>query len=111
MSEYDETELWWAVQDSTLLLMLLHKPNKIRRVTPLSPGLRYTLRPWCYSRDFSSFQEDPGFLKTTGRRFESADQDYDSRLSKEEFAIFLFPELAPEMTQNLYNEEMADRDT
>ena len=50
-------------------------------------------------------------MKTTGRRFESADQDYDSRLSKEEFAIFLFPELAPEMTQNLYNEEMADRDT
>ena len=40
----------------------------------------------------------------------SADKDQDSLLSKEEFAIFLFPELSPEMRQNLYNEEMTDRD-
>ena len=40
----------------------------------------------------------------------TADKDQDSLLSKEEFAIFLFPELAPDMRENLYKEEMADRD-
>ena len=55
-------------------------------------------------------QSDERFVRRTKRRFESADKDQNGQLTKEEFALFLFPELSKDMTHELYREEMAERD-
>ena len=50
------------------------------------------------------------YTKHEERRFALADKNANLALNEEEFALYVFPEISPEMKEHLYREEMRDRD-